>query len=596
MRRLIVAALACACAFAQNPKGGGPGGGGSSFGPANPSAEAAGAATSLAIDISSLGLTSDTLGKLLVQCWTGTGFSGGHVTGTRTPLAITLNPISTSSVTANFSSSSNIVCVANSSGGTGPAGVQGSQGIQGIQGETGPAGPTGATGAEGPQGDQGPPGETGPPGAAGSTGPTGATGATGPQGDQGLPGVVQSVVGTTNQICVNSSNPANPVVSVCSTLDLTGLTSTKPAKSGATVPATCGVSEIFFETDATPGENLWLCTSTNNWEQITGGGGGSGTLQLEQDGVPIGEEDTVNFLSGDGVICTLANPTGKVSVQCDVDESVVLKKSALQSGSALLAADSGGDDTYTPTLTPPLLEYTPNQMFVLRVTTGSTLDSTTNIDGLGALANKECNGSTDATIAANTPYLMIYDGTVLRKVSCSSSTPTPTTNSMIMSMPLGSALATGSASATTNQMRAFPIWTPLSMAITRAALEVTTQGTGSALVYLCLYSVSGTTATLERDFGTVAAATTGIKEFSFTSYAIDPTKSYVLGMAANETAVQLRTSSSTSTSQYNGVISAGSSGTTQFFGTVSGWTNGSACQSSGTMSGGNIQPALVKIW
>lgn len=100
----------------------------------------------------------------------------------------------------------------------GATGTQGPQGIQGATGATGPQGPigntgaTGATGPQGPQGVQGPTGNTGatgPQGPIGNTGPQGATGAT---GTQGSPGVVQSIVAGTN-VTVNSSDPANPIVS-----------------------------------------------------------------------------------------------------------------------------------------------------------------------------------------------------------------------------------------------------------------------------------------------------------------------------------------------------------------------------------------------
>jgi len=57
--------------------------------------------------------------------------------------------------------------------------------------------------------------------------------------------------------------------------DVSGKTSTKPAKSGTLAPATCSVGEVFFDTDATAGENWLLCTSSNTWTAVVGGGGGS---------------------------------------------------------------------------------------------------------------------------------------------------------------------------------------------------------------------------------------------------------------------------------------------------------------------------------
>lgn len=42
---------------------------------------------------------------------------------------------------------------------------------------------------------------------------------------------------------------------------------------GTSLPASCVVGERFFKTDATAGENLYLCTSTNTWTQVSGTGG-----------------------------------------------------------------------------------------------------------------------------------------------------------------------------------------------------------------------------------------------------------------------------------------------------------------------------------
>jgi hypothetical protein len=63
-------------------------------------------------------------------------------------------------------------------------------------------------------------------------------------------------------------------------LDATSADSTAPAKAGTATPGTCTLGAVFFETDATAGNNLWLCTATDTWTQVTGGSanpGGSDT-------------------------------------------------------------------------------------------------------------------------------------------------------------------------------------------------------------------------------------------------------------------------------------------------------------------------------
>jgi hypothetical protein len=59
--------------------------------------------------------------------------------------------------------------------------------------------------------------------------------------------------------------------------DASGALSTKPARSGTTLPSTCAVGEQFFKTDATAGQNLHFCTAVNVWTQMSGGTGGGDT-------------------------------------------------------------------------------------------------------------------------------------------------------------------------------------------------------------------------------------------------------------------------------------------------------------------------------
>jgi len=57
--------------------------------------------------------------------------------------------------------------------------------------------------------------------------------------------------------------------------DASGAQSTIPAKRGVTaqLPSTCTLGAEYFATDATPGQNIYLCTATNTWTQQQGGTG-----------------------------------------------------------------------------------------------------------------------------------------------------------------------------------------------------------------------------------------------------------------------------------------------------------------------------------
>jgi hypothetical protein len=59
-------------------------------------------------------------------------------------------------------------------------------------------------------------------------------------------------------------------------VDFSGASSTKPSQTGNVVPGTCSAGQTFFQLNATAGQNLLLCTSTNAWTALIGSGGGGG--------------------------------------------------------------------------------------------------------------------------------------------------------------------------------------------------------------------------------------------------------------------------------------------------------------------------------
>ena len=61
--------------------------------------------------------------------------------------------------------------------------------------------------------------------------------------------------------------------------DASGAATTKPAKTGTALPATCGVGEVFFNSSAAPGANLYLCSATNVWTQVQSAIAGSSNFR-----------------------------------------------------------------------------------------------------------------------------------------------------------------------------------------------------------------------------------------------------------------------------------------------------------------------------
>ena len=73
--------------------------------------------------------------------------------------------------------------------------------------------------------------------------------------------------------CLPAQQVVNGGRTVLGRWDASSAVSTKPNKSGSTLPATCSPGETYFKTNATPGQNLYFCTAANTWTQMSGGGG-----------------------------------------------------------------------------------------------------------------------------------------------------------------------------------------------------------------------------------------------------------------------------------------------------------------------------------
>lgn len=85
--------------------------------------------------------------------------------------------------------------------------------------------------------------------------------------------------------------------------DFSAAASTKPAKSGTTLPSSCSVGELFFKTDAAPTSAvLYACTAANTWTQQTGGAG-TAYSQVQDEGTNLTPRNTLNFTGG-GVACS----------------------------------------------------------------------------------------------------------------------------------------------------------------------------------------------------------------------------------------------------------------------------------------------------
>jgi hypothetical protein len=81
------------------------------------------------------------------------------------------------------------------------------------------------------------------------------------------------------------------------TWDASGAHATLPAKTGAILPGTCSQGEFFFNTAANNGQNIYLCSSSNTWSQVSAGGVTS----------VFGRSGTVTAVAGDYLAAQVTN-------------------------------------------------------------------------------------------------------------------------------------------------------------------------------------------------------------------------------------------------------------------------------------------------
>lgn len=210
---------------------------------------------------------------------------------------------------------------------------------------------------------------------------------------------------------VMQTNQSNTVTA--GTQDDSGAAHTIPAKTGtvAAKPATCMVGEQYFATDATQGQNLYLCGATNVWTQQLDTSGGNGALGYSGAALATVTGTVYCAISGGGV--------------CSVTESNVQQQSATQSTATAFAATLsqalGGGNSVALTLR----KCTPSS----GTCTGSDQSVTCTISGATATG---CLDAVHSFAISQGDYLSVklaFLGTVLVNPALSSQTQIGTTTS-----------------------------------------------------------------------------------------------------------------------------------------------------------------------
>jgi hypothetical protein len=204
-------------------------------------------------------------------------------------------------------------------------------------------------------------------------------------------------------------------------VDFSAASSTKPVTTGTSLPATCGVGQMFFLSSAPAGQNVYGCATANNWT-MQSGSGGAGGVNVESAGTLVGSNSTLDFSGGAGIVYAISNIGSAISIQTAANTAVIPTLASDQAGGVRFCASSSGSVTsYTCAMSPTLTLYTAGMVLDWKPdVTASGGGATLNVDFLGARSIKLPDGVTDPApgdIVAGRMQQIWYDGTGFRILS-----------------------------------------------------------------------------------------------------------------------------------------------------------------------------------
>lgn len=172
---------------------------------------------------------------------------------------------------------------------------------------------------------------------------------------------------------------------------------TKPFETGAVLPSTCNVGQMFFNTAAPNGRNMFGCVSANIWLEQTGTGGAP---SIQIGGTTVGARGVINFIQGPGVTQAISDTGMSIAIQSSVDTATVQTRTSDQSGSALLCTSTTASaSTHVCGLSPALTIYTVGMVVRWKPDVdGSGGPTTLNLDALGDVPVKMADGITNPSV------------------------------------------------------------------------------------------------------------------------------------------------------------------------------------------------------
>ena len=120
-------------------------------------------------------------------------------------------------------------------------------------------------------------------------------------------------------------------------VDFSAASSSKPFKTGVTLPATCSQGETFFKTDAVAGENLYLCVAANTWSTVNASSSWS-VARVSATQLLIPPAPEVRFgnatcaAGSSSATLTVSSGTGKAFIYLTPDCTVTVAHNVLMGG------------------------------------------------------------------------------------------------------------------------------------------------------------------------------------------------------------------------------------------------------------------------
>jgi hypothetical protein len=141
-------------------------------------------------------------------------------------------------------------------------------------------------------------------------------------------------------------------------------------------------------------------------------------LKMQVDGKPVGVEQNLNLIPGNGIMHACVDNPGKQRVDCtpSFNTALIATHDAVHANENYCASTNG---TFGYTCGFPnkaLTAYSPGMTFVLNVDATCTAFCSLNIDNIGLVNIKKIDGATDpgGTLLAGQPQWVFYDGKVFR--------------------------------------------------------------------------------------------------------------------------------------------------------------------------------------